>query len=239
MEFKDSRVVVIGGTSGLGFATASAAAREGASVVVASANRDRVDQALAQLPESADGHVVDASSEQSLRDFFAGLGAFDHLVYTAGEPLSVGALSDVDIDQARRFFEIRFWGALTAVKYAAGSIRPGGSVVLSSGSATARPQSGWSVTASALGAVEALTRALAVELAPLRVNAVAPGVVRTELWDGLPAEGRQALYDDTAAALPVGRVGEPADIAATHLYLMRNGFITGAVLPVDGGTRLA
>jgi NAD(P)-dependent dehydrogenase (short-subunit alcohol dehydrogenase family) len=110
--------------------------------------------------------------------------------------------------------------------------------VLSSGSAGARPQPTWTVASGICGATEALTRALAVELAPIRVNAVAPGVVRSELWSGMSDGDREALYAAVGAALPVGRVGEVEDVAQTIVYLLGNGYSTGSIVTVDGGTAL-
>jgi NAD(P)-dependent dehydrogenase (short-subunit alcohol dehydrogenase family) len=230
--------VSIGGTSGIGLASAKAAAAEGADVVIASSHSERVNGAVAHIGGAVEGCVVDVTSEVAVRVLFDELGPFDHLVYTAGEPLSIQELDSLRLDEAREFFEVRYWGTVSAVKHASSRIRPGGSIVLSSGSAAARPQKGWTVAASICGAIEALTRALAVELAPVRVNAVAPGVVRTEMWDGIPQAEREAFYDEIGETMLTGRVGEPDDVAKTHLYLMCDRFITGAVVPVDGGARL-
>jgi len=123
----------------------------------------------------------------------------------------------------------------TAAKYASANIRPGGSIVLTTGIAGARPLKGWTIAASICGAMVSLTRALAVELAPTRVNADSPGVVRTALWDNLSEADRSAMYQQVGAALPVGRVGEASDIAESFLYLMREGYGTGQVIVVDGG----
>lgn len=237
-DLQGKRVVVIGGTSGIGFATAEAAARDGATVVVASSSADRVDHAVARLPTGTTGHVVDVSREDHIRGFFERVGAFDHLVYTAGETLHLEPLATTDLDAARQFWNIRFWGAFVAAKLGSPRINPGGSIVLSSGIASLRPQSGWTVCSSLCGAMESLTRALAVELAPIRVNAVAPGFVRTPLWGNIAEADREAMFSQASAALPVGRVGEPADIALTYLYLMREGFSTGQVIVVDGGAVL-
>jgi NAD(P)-dependent dehydrogenase (short-subunit alcohol dehydrogenase family) len=231
----NKRVVVIGGTSGIGFATADLAAREGATVVIASSRQDRVDRAVAQLPAGTIGHVLDASREDAIEAFFERVGPLDHLVYTAGDSLFMSPLANTDIDAARRFWNIRYWGAFAAAKHASTRINAGGSIVLSTGTAGRRPLAGWAVVSSLCGAMESLTRALAVELAPIRVNAVCPGVVRTELWDSVPDADRQALYRSFAASLPVRRIGDPADIALTYLYLMREGYGTGQTIVVDGG----
>jgi NAD(P)-dependent dehydrogenase (short-subunit alcohol dehydrogenase family) len=233
-----TRVVVIGGTSGLGFATAQAVAAEGASVVVASRSPDGVDRAVSALPAGTEGHVVDVTDEADVRALFDRLGAFDHLVYTAADPLMNSTLVGTDIEAVRRFFGIRYFGALAAAKYAAPHIRPGGSIVLTSGTASTRPVIGTTAVSSVLAAVEGLTRALALELAPIRVNAVVPGIVRTELWSGLPEADREALYQGLADTLPIGRVGEPGDVAQTFVYLMRSRHSTGSTVTIDGGAVL-
>ncbi|ANS69202.1 short-chain dehydrogenase/reductase SDR [Streptomyces lincolnensis] len=235
MSLQGQRIVVVGGTAGIGRAVAEAAAREGAGVVVASRRRESVDAALKRLPEGTEGHVLDATDEEAVRGFFERIGGFDHLVYTAGEPLLLESLADSDLGRARRFLDTRLWGAYTAVKYGAPAIRPGGSVVLTTGTAGRRPMPGTTVAASLCGAMESLTRALALEIAPVRVNVVSPGVVRTELWRELPRADRDGLFAASAAALPVGRVGEAEDVAEAYLYLMRNGYSTGATVVVDGG----
>ncbi|ANP50642.1 NAD(P)-dependent dehydrogenase (short-subunit alcohol dehydrogenase family) [Streptomyces griseochromogenes] len=235
MDLRGQRVVVIGGTSGIGLAVAEGAAREGAEVVVASRRQESVDTALKRLPGSAEGHVLDATDEAAVRGFFEGIGGFDHLVYTAGESLLLESLAEASLVRARRFLDTRLWGAYTAVKYGAGSIREGGSVVLTTGTAGRRPMPGTTAAAALCGAMESLTRALALELAPVRVNAVSPGVVRTELWRELPEAGREGLFRSSAESLPVGRIGEPADVAEAYLYLMRGGYSTGSVVVVDGG----
>ena len=235
MSLSGKRVVILGGTSGIGFATAQAAQREGASVLVASSRQARVDRALAALAGGAEGRVVDLSDEAQLRAFFETIGAFDHLVYTAGESLQLQALDAMQIDQARGFVDVRFWGAFMAAKYGSPHIRPGGSITLTNGIAGLRPRKGWTLAASICGAMEALTRALAIELAPIRVNAVCPGLVKTELWENMEEADRAAMYRDAGQRLPVGRVGEPDDLAQTYLYLMREGFSTGQAIVVDGG----
>lgn len=232
MTLQDRRVVVLGGTSGIGLATAQLAAAEGATVIVASSNPESVKRALENLPASAAGEALDLTDAEAVRAFFDGLDPFDHLVFTAGESLTLLEVASMDLTRARQAFELRYFGALDAVSAAASRIRPGGSVVLSTGAAADRPGPGWSVAASICGAVDTLVRALAVELAPIRVNAVKPGMVRTPLWDGLSPE---ALYEDAAKSLPVGRVGEPADIAAAYVFLMNQGFATGSIVTVDGG----
>jgi len=239
MTLHGTRVVVLGGTAGIGLATARAVAAEGAQVVVVSSSKIRVDRALAELPAGTAGHAVDLTDEQAVASLFADLGEFDHLVYTAGDSLNLGELATLDLHAARAALDVRLWGAITAVKHAHPRLRPGGSITLTTGAAGRRPGPGWSVVASGCGAIESLTRALAVELAPIRVNAVMPGLVRTDLWVPVVGPDPTSLYDETGRGLPVGRVGEPDEIAAAYLYLMRAGFSTGAVVELDGGHTLA
>jgi NAD(P)-dependent dehydrogenase (short-subunit alcohol dehydrogenase family) len=238
MTLEGKRIVVLGGSSGIGLATAQAAAKEKASVVIASSQKARVDQALATLPAGAQGHVLDLADETAVQALFAQLGGFDHLVFTAGETLQLGSLASTDVETARRFFGLRYWGACLAAKYGSGSIRPGGSIVFTSGLAGQRPHAGWALGASICSAMEGLTRALAVELAPIRVNIVSPGVVKSPLWAGMTEADRMALYRQTAEKLLVGHVGETQEIAEAYLYLMRQTYGTGQVLVVDGGGAL-
>jgi NAD(P)-dependent dehydrogenase (short-subunit alcohol dehydrogenase family) len=207
-------------------------------VVVASSNRQRVDAALRRLPKNASGHAVDLRSETAIRELFETLGDFDHLAHTAGEPLALGPIDETDVGAAQRALEIRLWGAYAAVKHAHRHIRPGGSIVLSSGAAGARPHPTWTVAASLCGAIEALTRTLALELAPIRVNATAAGVIRTDLWAGMTEDAREGMYATLAETLPAGRVGEAGDVAEAIAHLMRNAYTTGTVLQVDGGALL-
>ncbi|SEM76320.1 NAD(P)-dependent dehydrogenase, short-chain alcohol dehydrogenase family [Chitinophaga rupis] len=232
------RVILLGGSSGFGLATAKAAAAEGAKVVIVSSNQQRVDQALQQLPAGSEGYAIDLSKEANIKDFFEKAGAFDHLVYTAAENISLNNLSETVIDNARQFFGLRYWSALAAVKYGAPHINPGGSICLTGGIAGLRPGKGWTIAASICGAMEGLTRALAVELAPIRVNSVVPGVVRTNLWNSLPEADREGLYKNVGDALLVKRVGEAEEIALAFLYLMKQQFGTGQNMVIDGGASL-
>jgi NAD(P)-dependent dehydrogenase (short-subunit alcohol dehydrogenase family) len=235
MSLKDKLIVVLGGSSGIGLAVAQAAAAQGARLVIASSNSARLSGALAALPPGIEGRALDLTDAPAVKAFFDSIGAFDHLVYTAGESLKLAPIEDSDLASARRFFDLRYWGAFTAAKAAHRSIRPSGSIVFTSGVAGARPRSGWSVAASICSAMEGLTRALAVELAPVRVNIVSPGVVNTPLWREMTSEARDALYRAEAQRLPVGHVAEPQEIAAGYLYLMGQTFVTGQTLAIDGG----
>ena len=201
MKLAGQRIVILGGSSGIGLATAQAAAREGAAVVIASSRKRRVEEALVALPAGAEGHPLDLTDEQAVKAFFAELGSVRPSGFYRRRNLSPGRLAETDIAAARGFFGLRYWGAFMAAKYASGHIRPGGSIVFTSGLAGLRPHAGWSLGASICAAMEGLTRALAVELAPIRVNIVSPGVVQNSAlgkYDG--SRSRRALSSNRGEA---------------------------------------
>lgn len=228
-------VVLLGASSGIGLATAQAAAAEGANIIIVSANQQRLDNALKELPQEAKAYAVDVTNEEQIKDLFTKIGKFDHLVYTAGENIQIGNISDTKIEAGKKYFNVRYWGAFTAVKYAAAHINVGGSIVLTSGAASQRPGKGWSLGASMCAAMEGFTRAMAVELSPIRVNVVVPGIVKTNLWNSLPDTDREALYVTYADMLLVKHIGEAAEVAQTYIYLMKQTYSTGQTVVVDGG----
>jgi len=145
---QNKQVIVLGGSSGIGLAVAEAAASQGAKVVIASSNAERVQKAIKSIGGQAQGQAVDVSDERAVETLFAKFGAFDHLVFTAGDSLHLHELAATDLKQARRAFELRYWSALAAVKYGNPHIRKGGSIVLTTGVAGRRPHKGWVVAAS-------------------------------------------------------------------------------------------
>lgn len=236
MSLRTKRVVVVGGTSGIGFAVAELALGEHAKVIVASSNQTNVDSAVKRLAEGASGVALDVTNEGAVAEVFAQLGKFDHLVFTAGDwNWRRGPLADLNLEQAKSNFTVRFWGALTVIKHAHKSISPGGSITLTDGMIAHRPSKGSAVSTAMAGAVEHLTRGLAVELAPIRVNAVCPGLIRTGVWDSIPEDRRNEQFERMTKRQPLPRVGEPNEAAEAYLYLMRAGYTTGQVLHVDGG----
>lgn len=215
---KNQLVVVVGGTSGIGAAVAEAARREGARVVVASRRQG-----------------LDVTDEKAVAAFFADL-EIDHLVFTAGDSLRMAQVHEVDLADARAAFEVRIFAALSVLKHA--RVKKGGSITLTSGVAGKRPQSGWLLGAAVTSAMEGIGRALAVELAPTRVNVVSPGVVKTALWSPMGEAAQNDLYASVGQKLLVGRVGEAAEVAESYLNLMKSGFTTGQTVIVDGGATL-
>src|SRR5271170_5604598 len=152
----NKRVVVLGGSSGIGLAVAQQVVEHGGEVVIASSNPERVQKVASSLGEKAEGHALDLTDEKAIRSFFQKLGGFDHLVFTAGDSLQLAELATADLTKARAAFELRYWAALAAVKYGNSQIRKGGSIVLTTGIAGQRPQKGWIFSASVCGTIEAL-----------------------------------------------------------------------------------
>lgn len=239
MTLTEQRIVVIGGSSGMGLATARAAAHEGAVVTVASSRRERVDAALAELPAGCDGAVLDVRDDSSITALFERVGELDHLVFTAGDAVTPRRLTEMNRADTRAVLDVRFWGAVDVIRFAAPRLRTGGSIALTTGTVGQRPAPGAALAAAGAGAAEGLVRGLAAELAPIRINAVRAGAIRTPLWDPVPEPQRDALFARLAQRTLAGSMGEPAEIAMAHLYLMRNRYVTGTVLTVDGGLLLA
>jgi NAD(P)-dependent dehydrogenase (short-subunit alcohol dehydrogenase family) len=230
MQLAGKKVVVVGGSSGIGLATAGLAKREGAAVIVASRNIARLDAVAEKL--NAIAIPADVTRDDSVVNLFRSCGPVDHVVVTAAQ-LRTGPFKSVSMEDVRSTMEAKFWGAWRVAR--AADIRPGGSLTLVSGFLSVRPRPNSAIVSAANGALESLARALALELAPVRVNAVSPGVIDTPIRAAMPEEARRDMLAKTAAALPVGRVGVGEDIARQILSFMTIGFATGSVVYIDGG----
>ncbi|WP_157857444.1 SDR family oxidoreductase [Streptomyces yerevanensis] len=231
-----ARVVVIGGSSGIGRAVARQAAAAGAQVVVGSRSQDKLEQTSKEIDGITTG-VVDVTDEDSVRAFFAGIDSLDHLVVCPGD-MAVGSVYDVSLDDVRAALDTKIIGQLVSVRHAGKKISGEGSIVLIAGAAGFKPYADMSATAAANVGIAGMGRSLAVELAPVRVNVVVGGMIDTPLWSFLPDDARAGLFEQTAAGTPVGRIGQPDDVAVSVLHLLQNTFATGAVLHVDGGGTL-
>ncbi|WP_426412571.1 SDR family oxidoreductase [Bradyrhizobium ganzhouense] len=230
MTLAGKKIVVIGGSSGIGLATAELAKREGADVVIASRSAAKLNPVAERLKVTA--IPADVTSDQSVAELFKRIGAVDHVVLTAAQ-LRTGPFKTVAMEDVRATMEGKFWGAWRVAREA--EIRPGGSLTLVTGFLSVRPRPNSAIISAANGALESLARALALELAPVRVNAVSPGVIDTPIRAAMPEAARKEMLAKTAAALPVGRVGMAEDIAQQIASFMNNGFATGSIVYVDGG----
>jgi NAD(P)-dependent dehydrogenase (short-subunit alcohol dehydrogenase family) len=224
------KVVVVGGSSGIGFSTAEMAKREGAEVIIASRNPERLAAAADKL--NAIAMPADVTSDESVVSLFRSCGPVDHVVVTAAQ-LRTGPFKTVKIEDVRATLESKLWGAWRVAR--AAEIRPGGSLTLVSGYLSIRPRPNAAIVSAANGALESLARALALELAPVRVNAVSPGIIDTPIRAAMPEAARLDMLAKTAASLPVGRVGVGEDIAQQILAFMTIGFATGSIVYLDGG----
>ncbi|HZT26421.1 MAG TPA: SDR family oxidoreductase [Pseudolabrys sp.] len=223
-------VVCVGGSSGIGLAAAQMAKAEGADVVIASRNAERVKATAAKI--GAKGIAADVTSDQSIADLFRALGPVDHVVVSAAQ-LRTGPFKTVPMEDVRATFEGKLWGAWRCAR--AAEIKPGGSLTLVSGFLSIRPRPNAAVVSASNGALESLARALALELAPVRVNCVSPGIIDTPIRAAMPEAARKDMLEKAAAALPVKRVGLAEDVAQQILAFMKNGFMTGAIVYLDGG----
>jgi NAD(P)-dependent dehydrogenase (short-subunit alcohol dehydrogenase family) len=239
MSLRNANVFVIGGTSGIGLEVARAAAAAGSRVTAAGRSPERVRAAQESLGDTVAVRTLDMVDESAVRSFFADAISIDHLVVTAtAGSLRFGKVVETSMGQIRSVLDGRFWGTYNIVRYAAPLMPPTGSITLFSGGLAVKSRPGSSVISAAVAAIEALSRTLALELAPIRVNTVRPGSVDTPLL-------RAAIpnFDEFAktagASLPAGRIGVPADIAQGVLFLMSNGFATGTTLGIDGGSLIS
>jgi NAD(P)-dependent dehydrogenase (short-subunit alcohol dehydrogenase family) len=239
MSFDGQRVVIIGASAGIGEAAAKAFAAQGAAVVITGRSKERLDQAAQRIGAPVQAAELDATDRGALDAFFAATGTVDHLVLSAS-PGAVGAGPIATLDEAalRLAFDGKVFAHVKAIQAALPRLRADGSITFITAASARAAFAGTAGLAAANGALEAMVAPLAVELAPLRVNAVSPGIIDTHWWHGMPEDQRRAYFDAVAARTPVRRVGQPEDVADAIAYLAGAGFITGTVLECTGGATL-
>jgi NAD(P)-dependent dehydrogenase (short-subunit alcohol dehydrogenase family) len=232
-----STALVVGGTSGIGLATARLLAARGTEVHVVGRTAARLD-ALAGTDPALHGHRADGGDRAAVAAVLADVGTVDQLVVTLSGSEGMGAVAELDQDVLRRAFDAKFWAHLTTVQATLPHLAPDGSITLLGAISARAAMAGTAGLAAINGAVEALVKPLAVELAPIRVNAVSPGVVDTAWWSGWPEEAREQSFAQFAKVLPVGRVATAEDVAEAVVLAATNPNLTGTVLETDGGARL-
>ena len=234
MDFKEQTVAVVGGGSGIGRAVAAQAVSAGAEVVLSSRNSAKLEATIADLG-AGKALPVDMTDAASVKSWAEALPNIDHLVISASSAAH-GPFSNLPETDLRGMFDAKFFGPYAIAKAALGKIKEGGSITFFSGVLSRRPGMNCSGLGAVNGAVEALTRGLALELGPeLRVNCLSPGMVRSEAYAGMAQTARETMYASTGASLPIGRVGFVDEAAEAALFLMANTYTTGVVLDVDGG----
>ncbi|MBO0781200.1 MAG: SDR family oxidoreductase [Ktedonobacteraceae bacterium] len=238
MDLTNQRVVIIGGSSGIGLETARVLAETGASIVIAGRSPEKVDRALATLEGSVTGEAVDATSREETRNFFRRIGPFDHLVLTLASNVGAGEFRTLDFAMLHRAFETKFWPQLIAAQTSLDFLRKDGSLTIVSAVTAHVAFAGASGFAAVNGALEAMVPTLALELQPLRVNAVAPGGIATPFWSDLPDDMREAFFAQGAAVTPAKRMGRPDDVARVIAMLITNSFMTSTIIDCDGGARI-
>lgn len=232
-SLEGSRVVVVGGSSGIGKEVTRQAADAGAHVTIGSRSEAKLESAAKEIHGIATG-VVDVTNEGSVRAFFDAVGPLDHLVVCPGD-MATGSVYEMSMDDVRQCLSTKIIGQMLCVRYAGKKVSRRGSIALIAGGAGFKPYAGMSITAAANVGIAGMGRSLALELAPIRVNVIVGGMIDTPLWSALPDDARNAMFEETAKGTPVGRIGKPEDVAATVIHALENDFLDGAVVHVDGG----
>ncbi|HBS7360106.1 TPA: SDR family oxidoreductase [Klebsiella pneumoniae] len=240
-QIEKSNILIVGGSSGMGLALAKRCLDADANVILAGRDESKLVRACEELPRPAQITMItaDVSQEEQVVKLFEKAGPLDHIVSTAADISGAyELLPALDLKALQRVVESKLYGPLLLAKHGIPMLSAGGSITFVSGIAAYRPAARGSAVAAVNAALEGLVRALAVELAPIRVNAVSPGWVNTPIWSLVAGDKKDDVLAAMAKRLPVGRIGEPDDIADAISFLMGNTFTTGTILHVEGGHRL-
>lgn len=235
---KGQSAVVVGGSSGIGLATAQALVSHGAQVTIIGRSKERLAKAHDVLGPDVQTVDLDCGDEPLTAAFFEGLGQLDHVVITLAGGAALGPFTDVSVSGVRDTFDGKFWPYLIAMHHGAKKLSEHGTMTIVTGASAIAAVPGAATLGAVNGALEGMVKTLAVELAPRRVNAVSPGLTDTDAWSRIPDNIREDMYAKSAADTPAGRIGQPEDVAGAVLSCITNGFLTGLVLPCDGGKRL-
>ncbi|KAL8732458.1 MAG: hypothetical protein Q9181_003941 [Wetmoreana brouardii] len=249
-KLANARVLVIGGSSGIGFSVAEACLENNCTVIISSSQRSRIDSAISRLlssyPSAKDrlsGHPCDLSSptlEENIKSLFSKVSTLDHIVYTAGDRLATMPLGEATLEKIQKAGMVRFFAPLLVAKHAVAHLAPGpnSSITLTTGVVSEKPNAGWAVPASYSAGLHSMMRALALDLKPTRVNLVSPGAVVTELWDFMPKDEFPKLAEQFKKGMTTGELGQPEDVAEAYLYCMRDRNVTGSMISTNGGSML-
>ena len=250
-KLSGARVLIIGGTSGIGYSVAEASLESGASVILSSSQDSRVKSSIDKLvktyPSAKDrvsGHACNLgvpAIEENIKQLFEESGKVDHVVFTAGDGLNLTPIGEATLQIIQQAGMVRFFAPLLVAKYASKylSAGPTSSLTLTTGSVSQKPLPGWSIPASYASGLHAMTRNLAVDLAPIRVNVISPGAVETPLWDHqMTKEQFEGFKAEFTKKHPTGQFGQPEDVAEAYLFAMKDKNCTGSVIDTNGGALL-
>lgn len=238
MSLKGQTCIVMGGSSGIGLATAKLLAADGAKVWITGRNEAKAKEAARSLGGEVGARAVDGTSDAAVRDFYREVGPFQHLVLALSGGAGGGPFRQLDAAAVRSGFEAKFIAHFLCAQRALDTLTEGGSITFVSAGSARTSIPGTAGLAAINGAIESMARTLALELAPTRVNVVSPGVIETPWWDRVPEPQRKAMLDGAAAASPLKRIGQAEDVADAIAFVVRNTFMTGTVIECDGGLRI-
>lgn len=235
-DFTAQKILVVGGSSGIGLATAKLADTLGGQVTIASRTADKVNAAKKSLGSNVSGRVIDLTDDRGVEDFFSTGPTWDHVIVT-GSQVKIAPVRELPLDTARASFDSKFWGFYRVARSA--RIQPGGSLGVVAGVLATRPVAGRALMGAINGALESLVQGLALELKPVRVNAVSPATIDTEMWSAMSDDARNAMFAKVTATYPAGCVGKPEDIARQLLLFAGTKYATGTIVTLDGGASIA
>ena len=235
-SLQDRSVLVVGRGGGLARAVALAARDAGAQVTAAGRNQQKLSEVYADEP-GITAETVDVTDNASIEELGKRMGTVHHVVSTAGARAR-GRVEDLDRDALRLSLDTKVLGPLMLARYLAPRMTDGGSFVIFSGVAATKIHAGTLGVAITNGAADILAKSLALELAPIRVNSISPGVIDTEAWDGMGVQGKAAYFAEMTAANPARRIGTPDDVGGAVLFAMTSTFLTGTTVHIDGGEPL-
>lgn len=236
-NLKSKKVVVVGGSSGMGLAVAQLAFELGAEVTLTSRNLEKAIAAAAAIDATVKGLALDVDDEQAVNAFFKPFSAIDHIYIAAGST-KLGSVSDGVLEEAMQSFNTRILGNLRVVRAVSNKMNATGSITFTGGVSTDRPIAGAWVSGLGTASAEQLARVLVMELPHIRFNAVSPGYTDTPMWDAIMGDNKASILASVAEQLPVKKIATPQEVASAVVFLMSNASVTGEVIHIDGGQRL-
>ena len=233
-----STCIIFGGSSGIGESTAKKLVSTGSRVIIAGRDQNHLERARDRIATKVEIASVDAMDRSAVDKFFRQVGGFEHLVLSLSGGKGAGPFRNLNLDDIRSGMEGKFFAQISVAQSALNYLKPGGSITFVSAGSARMALPGTIGLAAINGAIETIIPTLAKELAPIRVNAVSPGVIDTPWWDKMPKEAKDSVFEQTSKTLPVRRVGQPEDVAQAIVFLILNTFVTGTIIEVDGGAHL-